>query len=366
MLKGFGKKKFEASTKDELITLCKGCGIYDSYMKDLDKKDLIKELMFYKISQKQPKKKIPKALKDACWKTYIGISIAQTDCPMKFCGNKISQMSFDVGHVIAEARGGKTEISNLRPICHDCNISMGTENMEDFKKYFNIQKKEIAKPQVQTQQKVTQKKCCHIFVKGKNKGKKCEKDATEGDYCNKHQPKDTKNGCQFTLTSGKNKGEKCGKSIFEKQYCKIHADKIEISDSSDEEEEDIFKERLDDLKARMIQISKNTSNIKQRINLLTVVSLRFIISDLYNYTICNTLKDGLVEECIWTVNNEKLDEDIEKKLDPQFKTLFFDFFGIKQQNKIQVNGNILTINLDGVDQITKIRIISFLQKELLI
>jgi ribosomal protein S27E len=41
----------------------------------------------------------------------------------------ISQMSFHCGHIIAEAKGGKTIVSNLKPIC---NSSMGTTNMKDF------------------------------------------------------------------------------------------------------------------------------------------------------------------------------------------------------------------------------------------
>ena len=45
---------------------------------------------------------------------------------------KISQMGFIVGHVLAESQGGKTTIDNLRPICSGCNLSMATRNMLDY------------------------------------------------------------------------------------------------------------------------------------------------------------------------------------------------------------------------------------------
>ena len=45
-------------------------------------------------------------------------------------------MSFNCGHIIAEANGGKVIVSNLKPICQNCNSSMGTKNMDDFMKGF--------------------------------------------------------------------------------------------------------------------------------------------------------------------------------------------------------------------------------------
>ena len=43
-------------------------------------------------------------------------------------------MSFNCGHIIAEANGGETIVSNLKPKCQNCNSSMGTKNMENFMK----------------------------------------------------------------------------------------------------------------------------------------------------------------------------------------------------------------------------------------
>ena len=41
-------------------------------------------------------------------------------------------MSFHCGHIISEANGGEIKLDNLRPICHSCNSSMGTVNMDEF------------------------------------------------------------------------------------------------------------------------------------------------------------------------------------------------------------------------------------------
>jgi 5-methylcytosine-specific restriction endonuclease McrA len=44
----------------------------------------------------------------------------------------ITQLSFHAGHVISEKNGGEINVNNLRPICQNCNSSMGTTNMNDY------------------------------------------------------------------------------------------------------------------------------------------------------------------------------------------------------------------------------------------
>lgn len=80
---------------------------------------------------KYKKKPIPHALKRAVWNYWIGEIIGATKC---LCckTTTISQMNFHCGHIVAEAKGGKNEITNLKPICQPCNSSMKTENMNEF------------------------------------------------------------------------------------------------------------------------------------------------------------------------------------------------------------------------------------------
>jgi hypothetical protein len=82
---------------------------------------------------KKKKKAIPATIKRLVWNTNIGEMIGKSKC---LCCNStdITQMSFNCGHIVAEANGGDTIVSNLKPICQNCNSSMGTKNMDEFMK----------------------------------------------------------------------------------------------------------------------------------------------------------------------------------------------------------------------------------------
>lgn len=84
-------------------------------------------------TKKKKKKAIPATIKRLVWNTNIGEMIGKSKC---LCCNStdITQMSFNCGHIVAEANGGDTIVSNLKPICQNCNSSMGTKNMEEFMK----------------------------------------------------------------------------------------------------------------------------------------------------------------------------------------------------------------------------------------
>ena len=84
---------------------------------------------------KTHKSTIPKAMKRLVWDTYIGEDIGRALCLC--CKHSyIRQIEFHCGHVIAEANGGQITLENLRPICAQCNLSMRTTNMDEFKKMF--------------------------------------------------------------------------------------------------------------------------------------------------------------------------------------------------------------------------------------
>ena len=74
-------------------------------------------------SAKPGKASIPLALRQQVWKTYVGEKFA-SKCLVGWCTNQITAFEFDVGHNLPESKGGTLDISNLRPICHKCNISM--------------------------------------------------------------------------------------------------------------------------------------------------------------------------------------------------------------------------------------------------
>lgn len=80
---------------------------------------------------KKGKKRITKTLRRQVW--YKEFEHKETaTCPIVHCNNTISKNNFEAGHVISEFNNGPTELSNLRPICHDCNIQMGSKNWDKY------------------------------------------------------------------------------------------------------------------------------------------------------------------------------------------------------------------------------------------
>ena len=85
------------------------------------------------------KAKIPSPVKRQVWNKYIGIKKGEAKC---YCCklSDINQMSFHAGHVISEKNGGEVNVNNLKPICQNCNSSMGTMNMNDFIEKYGLHK----------------------------------------------------------------------------------------------------------------------------------------------------------------------------------------------------------------------------------
>lgn len=85
------------------------------------------------ISEKKNRKAIPKSVREQVWKKYMTNENGKCFC----CNARtISYYDFEVGHNKAVARGGKDNINNLRPICRSCNSSMGTMNIETYKRRY--------------------------------------------------------------------------------------------------------------------------------------------------------------------------------------------------------------------------------------
>lgn len=77
------------------------------------------------------KQTIPKSVRKHVWNRYIGTERGEAPCYC--CGtNRIDKAAFEAGHVIPEVRGGPATVENLRPICGECNRSMGDTNMREF------------------------------------------------------------------------------------------------------------------------------------------------------------------------------------------------------------------------------------------
>ena len=121
-------KKQNAETQKELQKLKK------QNTETQDKKQKLQKQTITKSkpdNNKKKKKPISATIKRLVWNTNIGEQIGKAKC---MCCNvtDMTQMSFNCGHIIAESNGGETIVSNLKPICQNCNSSMGTKNMEEF------------------------------------------------------------------------------------------------------------------------------------------------------------------------------------------------------------------------------------------
>jgi DNA segregation ATPase FtsK/SpoIIIE-like protein len=82
------------------------------------------------------KSNLPKTIKSMVWNKYIGKEKGIGKCYV--CSEDLDSKHFELGHIQAKAKGGSDEIDNLRPICSLCNKSIGTKNMDEFKKTYKL------------------------------------------------------------------------------------------------------------------------------------------------------------------------------------------------------------------------------------
>ena len=84
---------------------------------------------------KKGKKRISKKLKDECWIQQFG-NLELTCCPISTCSIPIykngDKKNWHAGHIISEYNGGDTILSNLKPLCEQCNIDMSDKNWMDY------------------------------------------------------------------------------------------------------------------------------------------------------------------------------------------------------------------------------------------
>jgi len=57
------------------------------------------------------------------------------------CTRNLRIDNFEAGHIISEANGGIIHIDNLKPLCKPCNTSCATDNLDEFKRKFEISNK---------------------------------------------------------------------------------------------------------------------------------------------------------------------------------------------------------------------------------
>jgi hypothetical protein len=83
------------------------------------------------------RRKLPYGLRNNVWTKYNG-EVFNAKCYVDFCEQTVNPFTFEVGHNIPVSKGGTDSITNLRPICRNCNNSMSnkytiTEYSQTFK-----------------------------------------------------------------------------------------------------------------------------------------------------------------------------------------------------------------------------------------
>jgi 5-methylcytosine-specific restriction endonuclease McrA len=87
-----------------------------------------------KSENEQKRKKIPTSVRNRLWRRYYPESI-NGKCYV--CKTDITIDNFHAGHILSVRNGGSDNIENLKITCSLCNLSMGIQNLEEFKiKYF--------------------------------------------------------------------------------------------------------------------------------------------------------------------------------------------------------------------------------------
>lgn len=80
-------------------------------------------------------KGISSAMRCALWNQWFSEANGNGECPC--CHRTITQQSFHAGHIIPRAHGGPDTLSNLVPLCPQCNTSMGATNYHEFAAAFD-------------------------------------------------------------------------------------------------------------------------------------------------------------------------------------------------------------------------------------
>ena len=125
------EQRYYLTNADKKIT--DNCGFYLS-LKNIEWMERIYDsnydINYNPITYK--KAKIPKSLSKKVYDRDIGSREYVGECFV--CTNEITRDSGHIGHIIPEYLGGATNLDNLKAICAGCNLSMGTQNLMEYKK----------------------------------------------------------------------------------------------------------------------------------------------------------------------------------------------------------------------------------------
>jgi hypothetical protein len=103
------------------------------YNLGIKKQGLFIGYLFIKTENDNKRKKIPQTVRNSLWsKTYND----NINGKCYVCNGDITIHTFHAGHKTSVKSGGTNNINNLEILCPSCNLSMGAQDLEEFKKTY--------------------------------------------------------------------------------------------------------------------------------------------------------------------------------------------------------------------------------------
>ena len=85
-----------------------------------------------------------KKIREQVWIHHNG-KMFECKCYVTWCTNKVDVFNFQVGHDTPKALGGSNELLNLKPICQNCNQSMGSRySITEWNQLFTAQRRQMS------------------------------------------------------------------------------------------------------------------------------------------------------------------------------------------------------------------------------
>jgi hypothetical protein len=85
-----------------------------------------------------------KKIREQVWVHHNGKKF-ECKCYVVWCTNTVDVFNFQVGHDTPKALGGSNELLNLKPICQNCNQSMGSRySIAEWNQLFTAQRRHIS------------------------------------------------------------------------------------------------------------------------------------------------------------------------------------------------------------------------------
>ena len=116
--------------KNNSYDVCYTCHNYRNDETSSETDQPPKEIQIFK------RESLPKCVRNALWINFFkDARVGMCQCCLR---EQITIGNFHAGHIVTYANGGETKLNNLTCLCMLCNTSMGTYDLNEFIKKYNL------------------------------------------------------------------------------------------------------------------------------------------------------------------------------------------------------------------------------------